>query len=181
MAYTFIKAKDGQTGASKVETEKLTLANRLMSEAAAQGVNLYLPQDSMAADAFSASAFKEAMPSDRIAEGWMGLDIGPQAVDHYSRILGKSQNILWNGPMGVFEFEPFKAGSKAIAEAIAEAADQGSFTLIGGGDSVAAVNEFNMGHRLSFISTGGGAMLEYLEGKPLPGLKAIQANAEALV
>lgn len=173
MAYTFFKAQGGNIGNSLVEEDKLELAKELLAKCEAAGVKLYLPEDSIIADAFDANANTQTADSGNIPEGWMGLDIGPKAVETYSQVIANSKTILWNGPMGVFEMEAFQNGTKQVALAVAEATDKGAFSLVGGGDSVAAVNKFNLNDRISFVSTGGGAMLEYFEGKELPGIKAI--------
>ncbi len=173
MAYTFFKASGGQIGNSLVEEDKLDLANELREEADQKGTKILLPVDSVVADQFSGEASTQVAPSDQIPEGWMGLDIGEKAIQAFSEVIGKSRTVMWNGPMGVFEMEKFAKGSFAIAEAMAEASRKGAFTMVGGGDSVSAVNQSGLADQISFISTGGGAMLEYLEGKTLPGVKAI--------
>lgn len=173
MAYTFYKANGGQTGNSLVEDDKLDLAKSLLEKAKAKGVRFILPVDSIVADKFDAAAQTSETQSDQIPEGWMGLDIGRRAVQEFSDVILQSKTILWNGPMGVFEMEKFQNGTKAIAEAVATATDRGAFSLVGGGDSVAAVNKFDLADKVSFVSTGGGAMLEYFEGKVLPGIKAV--------
>lgn len=173
MAYTFAKAQGGNIGNSLVEADKLDLALELIEKAKAKGVNLYLPTDSVIADAFSADANTDAANNDSIKDGWMGLDIGPAAIKQYKEVVASSKTILWNGPMGVFEMEKFEAGTKAVAEAVVEATEKGAFSLIGGGDSAAAVAKFGFEEQVSYVSTGGGALLEYMEGKELPGVKAI--------
>jgi len=173
MAYTFLKAAGGKVGNSLVEDDFLETAENLVKVCRAKGVELHLPVDSVNADAFSADANTQTTPAGSIPDGWMGLDIGPETARQYASILNRSRVILWNGPMGVFEFEAFANGTKTVGNAIAEATDQGAFSLVGGGDSVAAVHQFGLAERVSYISTGGGAMLEYLEGKSLPGIKAI--------
>lgn len=173
MAYTFLKAQGGSVGNSLVEDDKLELAKELLSKADAAGVTFHLPVDSLNADAFSADANTEITEAGSIRDGWMGLDIGPKTIENYSTVIAKSATILWNGPLGVFEFEAFSTGTKALGLAIAEATEKGAFSLVGGGDSVAAVKQFNLAERVSYVSTGGGAMLEYLEGKVLPGIQAI--------
>ncbi len=173
MAYTFFKASGGQIGNSLVEEDKLDLANELREEADQKGTKILLPVDSVVADQFSGEASTQVAPSDQIPEGWMGLDIGEKAIQAFSEVIEKSRTVMWNGPMGVFEMEKFAKGSFAIAEAMAEASRKGAFTMVGGGDSVSAVNQSGLADQISFISTGGGAMLEYLEGKTLPGVKAI--------
>lgn len=173
MAYTFFKAKGGRIGNSLVEEEYLDLALELIEKAKKNNVELYLPIDSRCADAFSNEANFKVCGSGDIPDGWMGLDIGPKAEDEFKKVLLKSKTILWNGPLGVFEFPNFSSGTFSIAQAVAEATDHGAYSLIGGGDSVAAINKAGLGDQVSFISTGGGAMLEYLEGKELPGITAI--------
>jgi phosphoglycerate kinase len=173
MAYTFFKAMGGEIGNSLCEEDKLDLANDLLKKAKAKGVNIYLPKDSIIADAFDAQANTFLSPSNSIKEDWMGLDIGPEAIKEFSEVILNSKTILWNGPMGVFEMEKFSKGTESIAKIVAEATQKGAFSLIGGGDSVAAVNKFGVKDQVSFISTGGGAMLEFFEGKKLPGVEAI--------
>lgn len=173
MAYTFAKAQGGNIGNSLVEADKLDLALELIAKAKSKGVNLVLPTDSVIADAFSAKANTDAANNDNIKDGWMGLDIGPAAVKQYKEVVASSKTILWNGPMGVFEMQKFEAGTKAVAEAVVEATEKGAFSLIGGGDSAAAVAKFGFEEQVSYVSTGGGALLEYMEGKELPGVKAI--------
>ncbi|HTK20262.1 MAG TPA: phosphoglycerate kinase [Mucilaginibacter sp.] len=173
MAYTFAKAQGGHIGKSLVEEDKLELANSLIEKAKAKGVNLLLPTDSIIADNFSNDANTDTANNDNIKDGWMGLDIGPASVKAFSKVVENSQTILWNGPMGVFEMEKFEQGTKAVAEAVVRATENGAFSLIGGGDSAAAVAKFNFTNEVSYVSTGGGALLEYMEGKELPGVKAI--------
>jgi phosphoglycerate kinase len=173
MAYTFFKAQGGNIGNSLVEDDKLELALELIAKAKAKNVQLLLPVDSVIADKFAPDAETQQSPSNAIAEGWMGLDISEQAIATFSETILASKIILWNGPMGVFEMEKFQQGTKAIAEAVAKATAQGAFSLVGGGDSIAAVNQFGLANQVSYVSTGGGAMLEYFEGKELPGIKAI--------
>ncbi|RMD72744.1 MAG: phosphoglycerate kinase, partial [Bacteroidetes bacterium] len=174
MAYTFIKSQGGQVGNSLVEEDRLELAAQLLAKAKDKGVQLLLPVDSVIADKFAADARTQVAPSNAIPDGWMGLDIGPEAVAAFSKVITDSKTILWNGPMGVFEMEPFAQGTKAIAEAVARATEKGAFSLVGGGDSVAAVTQMGLADKVSFVSTGGGAMLEFLEGKTLPGIAALQ-------
>jgi len=175
MAYTFFRAQGGATGNSLVEEDKLDLAKNLIAKATARGVKLLLPTDSVVADAFSETAAHHTEPSGHITEGWMGLDIGLQAREDFGQAIAASKTIFWNGPMGVFEMQPFAGGTRFVAEAVAKATqDNGAFSLIGGGDSVAAVNQLGLGDQVSFVSTGGGAMLEFMEGKVLPGVQAIQ-------
>ena len=173
MTYTFVKAMGGSIGSSLCEEDKLDLAKEILTKAAALGVKIHLPVDSIIADAFSNDAAVATANSNNIQQGWMGLDIGEKAVGEYSDIIKQSKTILWNGPMGVFEMSKFEKGTKKVAEAIAEATSNGAFSLIGGGDSAAAVSKFNMTDRVSYVSTGGGALLEYFEGKKLPGIEAI--------
>ncbi len=175
MAYTFWKAKGGEVGNSLIEADKLSLAAELLEKAAAKNVRLVLPEDSIVADGFNNDADHRAAPSSQIPAGWMGLDIGPKARADFDEIIAGSQTILWNGPMGVFEMTNFAAGTRAVAESVAKATQQGAFSLVGGGDSVAAVNQLGLADKVSFVSTGGGAMLEFLEGKELPGIHAINA------
>jgi phosphoglycerate kinase len=174
MAYTFMKARGGKIGNSLCEEDRLQTALELLQKATAKNVSIHLPEDSVIADKFAADANTQTCPSDAIPDGWLGLDIGPKAVGIFSEVIRRSKTILWNGPMGVFEMEKFQAGTKAIAQATAEATAAGAFSLVGGGDSVSAVNEFGFADKVSYISTGGGAMLEYFEGKVLPGIAAIR-------
>jgi len=174
MAYTFFKAVGGQIGNSLVEADKLDLANELIKKAKSLGVNLMLPIDSIIADAFSNDANTQVCMNTSIPDGWMGLDIGPEAAEVFSQSIKQSKTILWNGPMGVFEMPKFSAGTKVVAEAIVEATKGGAFSLIGGGDSAAAVNTLGYGDDVSYVSTGGGALLEYMEGKVLPGVAALE-------
>jgi phosphoglycerate kinase len=174
MAYTFVKAQGGQVGNSLVENDRLDLAVKLMEKARARGVELLLPEDSIIAEAFANEAARRSTPSALIPEGWMGLDIGERACAAFAEAILGAKTILWNGPMGVFEMPNFAGGTKAIAEAVAKATKQGAFSLVGGGDSVAAVNQMGLADQVSYVSTGGGAMLEFLEGKTLPGVAAIQ-------
>lgn len=174
MAYTFIKARGGKIGASLCEDDRLDTAMEILEKAIKLGVNIHLPETSIIADKFAADANTKDCPSDQIPDGWMGLDIGGKAVGIFSEIIKKSKTILWNGPMGVFEMEKFQNGTKAIALAVAESTTDGAFSLVGGGDSVAAVNKFNLADKVSYVSTGGGALLEYFEGKELPGIAAIK-------
>ncbi len=176
MAYTFIKAQDGDVGKSLVEEDKIELARELLAKAAKQGKKILLPADSIAADRFAPDAQYKNVPSHEIPTDWMGLDIGLTARFEYADHLEGAGTIIWNGPMGVFEMDAFSHGTRAIAEAVAEATKNGAFSLIGGGDSVAAIEQAGLADAVSFISTGGGAMLELLEGKILPGVKAIQGD-----
>jgi phosphoglycerate kinase len=174
MAYTFFKAMGGNVGKSLVEEDKLELAKELIKKAKAKGVELHLPIDSIIADKFDNTANTEIANNNSIKDGWMGLDIGPQASHVFSKVIEESKTILWNGPMGVFEMSKFENGTKAIAEAIVRATSKGAFSLIGGGDSAAAVAKFGVEDQMSYVSTGGGALLEYFEGKVLPGVKALE-------
>jgi phosphoglycerate kinase len=175
MAYTFMKARGGKIGNSLCEEDRLQTALEILQKAKERNVSIHLPEDSVIADKFDANANTQICPSDAIPDGWMGLDIGPKAEGIFAEVIRKSRTILWNGPMGVFEMEKFQKGTKAIAVAIAEATQNGSFSLVGGGDSVAAVNQFGFSDKVSYVSTGGGAMLEYFEGKVLPGIAAVQS------
>ena len=174
MAYTFMKAQGGRIGKSLVEEDRLSNASDLLKKAGETGVRIHLPSDSVIADKFEASANTSSAPSNMIPDGWMGLDIGNNACDQFANVIRKSKTILWNGPMGVFEMEKFQHGTRMIADAVAKSTQQGAYSLVGGGDSVAAVNQFGYADKVSYVSTGGGAMLEYFEGKVLPGIAAIQ-------
>lgn len=174
MTYTFIKAQGGSIGNSLCENDRLELAKELLKEAEIHGTTIHLPEDSVLGDQFAQNAKVDLSSSYQIPDQWMGLDIGPRAIDKYSGLIREAKTIFWNGPMGVFEFEAFSNGTKAIAEAVAQSTDQGAYSLIGGGDSVAAINSFNLGNRVSFMSTGGGAMLKLLEGSELPGIAAVK-------
>jgi phosphoglycerate kinase len=174
MSYTFFKALGGNIGNSLVELDKLDLAKDLIQKAKAKGVELHLPIDSIIADKFDANANIDTANNNAIKDGWMGLDIGPQATAVFSKVVEDSKTILWNGPMGVFEMEKFEKGTKSIAEAVVRATTKGAFSLIGGGDSAAAVAKFGFEEKVSYVSTGGGALLEYFEGKVLPGVKALE-------
>lgn len=176
MAYTFYKALGGNIGSSLCEEDKVELAKQLLEKAKNKGVQFVLPADSIIADKFDKDANTNTANSDDIPAGWMGLDIGPKAIEAYSKIIKTSKTVLWNGPMGVFEMEKFSNGTKAIAYAVAEATTSGAFSLIGGGDSVAAINMFHLSDQVSFVSTGGGALLEFFEGKVLPGIEAIERD-----
>jgi phosphoglycerate kinase len=173
MAYTFAKAQGGKIGKSLVEQDKLDMANDILKKAKDRGINLMLPIDSIIADNFSNEANTDTAQNDNIKDGWMGLDIGPDSIKVFSKVVENSKTILWNGPMGVFEMEKFEQGTKAIADAVVKATENGAFSLIGGGDSAAAVAKFGLTNEVSYVSTGGGALLEYMEGKELPGVKAI--------
>jgi len=173
MAYTFFKAMGGKIGASLVEEDKLDLALELIKKAKAAGCKLLLPVDSIIADKFDKDANTEICDNKNIPDAWMGLDIGPEATKEFVSVIASSKTILWNGPMGVFEMKKFESGTKNMAEAIADATSKGAYSLIGGGDSAAAINQFGFADKVSYVSTGGGALLEYFEGKELPGVKAI--------
>ena len=175
MAYTFMKARGGKIGNSLCEEDRLATALEILQKAKEKNVSIHLPEDSVIADKFDANATTAVAPSDAIPDGWMGLDIGPKAAGIFTEVIKKSKTILWNGPMGVFEMEKFQKGTRAVAVAIAEATESGAFSLVGGGDSVAAVNQFGFADKVSYVSTGGGAMLEYFEGKVLPGIAAVQS------
>ncbi len=174
MAYTFAKAKGGTVGSSLVEEDYLETARKVMAQADAKGVRILIPEDSVIADGFSNEANIKECATGEIPEGWMGLDIGKEATNHYRKCIEESKTILWNGPMGVFEFENFSEGTKQAAYAVVAATERGAYSLVGGGDSVAAVNKFNLKEHVSYVSTGGGALLELIEGKQLPGVVAIK-------
>ena len=173
MAYTFKKALGGNIGNSLCEDERIETCKTILENAAKKGVQIHLPMDSVIADTFSTTAQTGLKNSADITEGWMGLDIGPEASKEFKTVINASKTILWNGPMGVFEMEPFENGTRAIAEAVANATQNGAYSLIGGGDSAAAAKKFGVVDRISHVSTGGGALLEYFEGKVLPGVAAI--------
>jgi phosphoglycerate kinase len=173
MMFTFIKARGGKIGSSLVEDDFLQVAIDIEKKAKKLGVNIFIPEDVIIADAFSNDAKIKSADADKIDEGWLGLDIGQKSIIELSKVIESSNTLLWNGPMGVFEMTNFAKGTKAIAEALVKATDKGAFSLVGGGDSVAAINQLNLAEKVSFVSTGGGAMLEYLEGKTLPGIQAI--------
>lgn len=174
MSYTFAKAMGGNVGNSLVEDDYLETAAKVLTDAEAKGVKIHLPEDTIAGDAFDNNANKQICDTNAIPDGWMGLDIGPKTEEAYDAILQASKTILWNGPMGVFEMESFQHGTKTVALSIAKATKNGAFSLVGGGDSVAAINKFNLADKISYVSTGGGALLEYMEGTELPGIKAIR-------
>ena len=175
MAYTFMKAQGGKIGSSLCQEERLQTALDILKKAEAKGVCIHLPPDSVIADNFAADAQTSVAPSNNIPDGWMGLDIGNMACEQFSNIIKNSKTILWNGPMCVFEMSKFQHGTKAVAVAIAEATQNGAFSLVGGGDSVSAINQFGFAEKVSYVSTGGGAMLEYFEGKVLPGIAAVNS------
>jgi phosphoglycerate kinase len=176
MTYTFIKAMGGHIGKSLCEEDKLDLALSLINKAKEKGVMLYLPVDSVNGDKFDNDANTAITPVDEVGEGWMGLDIAEKSIKLFTDVIENSKTILWNGPMGVFEMDKFSKGTVAIAKAIAAATSKGAYSLIGGGDSVAAINKYNLADKVSYVSTGGGAMLEYMEGKKLPGITAIRGQ-----
>ncbi|MBL7696797.1 MAG: phosphoglycerate kinase [Chitinophagaceae bacterium] len=173
MSYTFFKAQGGEVGNSLVEEDRLNTAKEILEKAKAKNVRILLPVDSIIADKFDANANTKEAENKSIPSGWMGLDIGKKAREEFRKVILESKTILWNGPMGVFEMDKFQGGTKAVAEAIAEATQKGAFSLIGGGDSVSAINQFGFADKVSYVSTGGGAMLEFFEGKELPGIAAI--------
>ena len=174
MTYTFAKAQGGKIGNSICEDDKLDLALDIIAQAKAKGVNLVLGTDCVAGDKFSNDANRQVVPANNVPDGWEGMDAGPETQEAFAKAIEGAKTILWNGPAGVFEFDNFTAGSRAIAEAIVKATDEGAYSLIGGGDSVACINKFGMADRVSYISTGGGALLEAIEGKVLPGVAAIK-------
>ncbi len=176
MTYTFIKAKGGKIGKSLCEEDKLDLALKILEKAKEKNVQIYLPVDSLNGDKFENEANTKITSADAVDDGWMGLDIGEKTIKEFSEVIEKSKTILWNGPMGVFEMEKFSKGTTAIAKAIASATEKGAYSLIGGGDSVAAINKNGLADKVSYVSTGGGAMLEYMEGKKLPGIVAIRGE-----
>lgn len=174
MAYTFAKAQGGEIGTSLLEEDRMALCLELLKKAKAKGVNLYLPLDTVIADKFDNEANKGTVDTGQIPADWMGLDIGPKTIQLFSDVIANSKTLLWNGPMGVFEMANFEQGTRAVAEAVVAATQQnGAFSLIGGGDSAAAIAKFDLEDKVSYVSTGGGALLEYMEGKELPGVKAI--------
>jgi phosphoglycerate kinase len=174
MTYTFIKAQGGKIGKSLCEEDKLDLALEILKKAKEKNVKVYIPVDAVNADAFDANANTNISKTNETPDGWMGLDIADETIKTFSTVIENSKTILWNGPMGVFEMDKFAKGTSAIAQAIARATAKGAYSLIGGGDSVAAINKNKLGDKVSYVSTGGGAMLEYMEGKELPGIKAIR-------
>jgi phosphoglycerate kinase len=174
MAFTFVKAMGGNIGNSLVEEDRLQNALHILDIAQSKGVNIYLPQDTLAADKFDNNAHKQVFDIKNIAPDYMGLDIGDKTIQQYSQVIMQSKTILWNGPMGVFEMSNFERGTKAIAEAVAAATQNGAYSLIGGGDSVAAINKYKLADKVSYVSTGGGALLEYIESGTLPGVEAIK-------
>lgn len=176
MAYTFVKAQGGKIGNSLCEDSHLDLARDLIAKAKEYDVNLIIPEDSVVADAFASDANTQIVPTAEIPEGWMGLDVGPKSIEKINKAILSAKSIIWNGPLGVFEMEAFAKGTMTVANTVAQASEGGAFSLIGGGDSVSAINASGQADKVSFISTGGGAMLEFLEGKKLPGIVAIQGE-----
>jgi phosphoglycerate kinase len=176
MTYTFVKANGGEVGNSICETDFLDTARNIEKLAKEKGVNLYIATDVLAADDFSEDANTKVLPANEIPEGWQGLDAGPETIEKFKEVIKNSATILWNGPVGVFEMDKFAKGSIAVGEAIMEATKNGAFSLVGGGDSVACVNKYDMADGMSYISTAGGALLEYLEGRTLPGVAAVRGE-----
>lgn len=174
MMFTFIKAQGGNIGSSMVEDDKLDMALDILKKAKEKGVKILLPTDTVIADAFSNDANSKSVKVDEIPEGWLGLDIGADSVAAFAKVIEESKTILWNGPMGVFEMPKFAEGTKMVAKAMAKATSKGAFSLVGGGDSVAAINTLGLANEVSYVSTGGGALLEYLENGDLPGIKAVR-------
>ena len=172
--YTFVLAQGGKIGKSISEPDKTDLALSIIEKAKAKGINLYFPLDNLIADEFSNDANIKIAPKGEIPDGWQGLDIGPESIKVFEEVVAKSKTLLWNGPMGVFEFANFASGTNAIAKAVVEATEKGGYSLIGGGDSASAINNAGYGDRVSYVSTGGGALLEYMEGKILPGVAALE-------
>jgi phosphoglycerate kinase len=175
MMFTFIKAMGGEVGSSLVEDDFIETAKKAMLDAKAKGVNLLIPTDTVIADAFSNEANRKTVKTDQIPTGWMGLDIGPETIATFKKVIMDSKIVLWNGPMGVFEMENFAKGTEEVAYTLVKATANGTYTLVGGGDSVAAINKYKLADKVSYVSTGGGAMLEYIEGRVLPGVAAIEA------
>lgn len=175
MTFTFIKAMGGKIGASLVEEDKLDMAKALLASAKTKGVTVHLPIDAIIADKFANDATTRISLVDEIPDGWMGLDIGPETEALFDKVIQASKTILWNGPVGVFEMTSFEKGTRALGDSIVKATENGAFSLVGGGDSVAAVNQFHIADKVSYVSTGGGALLEYMEGIELPGVKAIRS------
>jgi len=174
MTYTFVKAMGGTIGNSLVEDDKLETAREILKKAKENNVKLHLASDALIADDFSNDANTQTCDVNAIPEGWMGLDVAEATIESFKKVIEESKTILWNGPVGVFEMDTFAKGTKAIADAIVTATEKGAFSLIGGGDSVAAINKYGLADKVSYVSTGGGALLEYIEGKELPGVKAIK-------
>jgi phosphoglycerate kinase len=176
MAFTFIKAQGGKVGKSLVEEDRIENATSILNAAKGRGVKIYIPVDSIIADNFSNDANKKSSDIKNIPDGWMGLDIAEQSEKIFSDVILNSKTILWNGPMGVFEMSSFEHGTKAVAMAVADATTKGAYSLIGGGDSVAAINKYHLADKVSYVSTGGGALLEYIESGTLPGVEAVEKN-----
>ncbi len=176
MTFTFIKALGGKIGNSLVEDDYLDMARNILSEAKKKNINIYLPTDSINGNRFENDAERDTTPADAIPDGWMGMDIGPDTLARFMQVIESSSTLLWNGPMGVFEMENFRLGTIEVAKSIAKATAGGAFSLVGGGDSVAAINQFNLADQVSYVSTGGGALLEYIEGQELPGIAAIRGH-----
>jgi phosphoglycerate kinase len=174
MAYTFVKAQGGKVGSSLVEDDKMDIALKVLNDAKAKGVNIYIPVDTVVANAFSNDANKKTVDIKVIPDGYMGLDIGPLTETEFAKVISNSKTIMWNGPMGVFEMSNFEHGTRAVSDAIVEATKKGAYSLIGGGDSVAAINKYNLADEVSYVSTGGGALLEYIESGNLPGVEAVE-------
>lgn len=173
MSFTFIKAMGGNIGKSLVEEDRIETAKKILADAEKRGVKIYLPDDAIAADTFSNNTQKQTCAAGEIPDGWMGLDIGPKTEKKYTDVIAASKTILWNGPMGVFEMSSFEHGTKTIAEEVAKVTSKGTYTLIGGGDSVTAINKYKLVDKVSYVSTGGGALLEYIESGTLPGVEAV--------
>ena len=174
MGFTFVKAQGGNVGNSLVENDRLDTAKQILADAAAKGVKIHIPVDAVCADNFSNEANTQICDIDKIPAGWMGLDISGKTEKNYAEVIAASKTILWNGPMGVFEMSKFENGTKSVAEAIVDATEKGAYSLIGGGDSVAAINKYHLGEKVSYVSTGGGALLEYIESGSLPGVEAVE-------
>lgn len=174
MAYTFVKAVGGKVGSSLVEDDKMDIALKVLNDAKAKGVKIYIPVDTVAATAFANDATKQTVDISKVPDGYMGLDIGPLTEIEFAKVISESKTLLWNGPMGVFEMSNFEHGTKAVADAIVTATKKGAYSLIGGGDSVAAINKYNLADDVSYVSTGGGALLEYIESGSLPGVEAVE-------
>ena len=174
MSFTFIKAMGGNIGKSLLEEDRIETAKKILADAKNKGINIFLPSDAIAADTFSNNAKTQMVDSDKIPDGWMGLDIGEKTEKTYADVISKSKTILWNGPMGVFEMSSFEHGTKTIAMAVADATSKGAYSLIGGGDSVTAINKYKLSDKVSYVSTGGGALLEYIESGTLPGVEAVE-------
>ena len=174
MAFTFLKAMGGNTGKSLLEEGRMETAKKILADAKSKGINIFLPLDAIAADTFSNNAQTQMVDSNKIPDGWMGLDIGEKTEKMYAATISKSKTILWNGPMGVFEMSSFEHGTKTIAMAVADATLKGAYSLIGGGDSVTAINKYKLAEKVSYVSTGGGALLEYIESGTLPGVEAVE-------